>query len=472
MVFSSFTFLFLFLPTILFFYYIIPKEKIAYKNLILLIFSLIFYAWGEPIYIVLMLISIISNYILALLINKYKNNKIKAKIFLILSILISIGLLGFFKYADFLIVNLNYLLGLNLSLLNIPLPIGISFYTFQIMSYTIDVYRNKVAVQKNFLALATYVALFPQLIAGPIVRYITIEDELKHRKVTVSMFADGIRRFIIGLAKKVVIANNVALFADAVFNNNPSQFGTLAVWMAAIAYTFQVYFDFSGYSDMAIGLGKMFGFNFLENFNYPYIARSMGEFWRRWHISLGTWFRDYVYIPLGGSRVSLFRWIINMFIVWSITGLWHGASWNFVLWGLYAAVFMVMEKLFLNKLLEKIPRLLQHLYAIFLIIIGRVLFRVDNVTNLFKYLSRMFTYKETNILSFFTVNDNLMHLFPYFILAAIGCTPLIKNLLNKMDNSKKQFFKYLYDFYLIAILIISIMHLVNSSFNPFIYFRF
>ena len=472
MVFSSFTFLFLFLPTILFFYYIIPKEKIAYKNLILLIFSLIFYAWGEPIYIVLMLISIISNYILALLINKYKNNKIKAKIFLILSILISIGLLGFFKYADFLIVNLNYLLGLNLSLLNIPLPIGISFYTFQIMSYTIDVYRNKVAVQKNFLALATYVALFPQLIAGPIVRYITIEDELKHRKVTVSMFADGIRRFIIGLAKKVVIANNVALFADAVFNNNPSQFGTLAVWMAAIAYTFQVYFDFSGYSDMAIGLGKMFGFNFLENFNYPYIARSMGEFWRRWHISLGTWFRDYVYIPLGGSRVSLFRWIINMFIVWSITGLWHGASWNFVLWGLYAAVFMVMEKLFLNKLLEKIPRLLQHLYAIFLIIIGRVLFRVDNVTNLFKYLSRMFTYKETNILSFFTVNDNLMHLFPYFILAAIGCTPLIKNLLNKMDNSKKHFFKYLYDFYLIAILIISIMHLVNSSFNPFIYFRF
>jgi len=472
MVFSSFTFLFLFLPTILFFYYIIPKEKIAYKNLILLIFSLIFYAWGEPIYIVLMLISIISNYILALLINKYKNNKIKAKIFLILSILISIGLLGFFKYADFLIVNLNYLLGLNLSLLNIPLPIGISFYTFQIMSYTIDVYRNKVAVQKNFLALATYVALFPQLIAGPIVRYITIEDELKHRKVTVSMFADGIRRFIIGLAKKVVIANNVALFADAVFNNNPSQFGTLAVWMAAIAYTFQVYFDFSGYSDMAIGLGKMFGFNFLENFNYPYIARSMGEFWRRWHISLGTWFRDYVYIPLGGSRVSLFRWIINMFIVWSITGLWHGASWNFVLWGLYAAVFMVMEKLFLNKLLEKIPRLLQHLYAIFLIIIGRVLFRVDNVTNLFKYLSRMFTYKETNIVSFFTVNDNLMHLFPYFILAAIGCTPLIKNLLNKMDNSKKQFFKYLYDFYLIAILIISIMHLVNSSFNPFIYFRF
>ena len=472
MVFSSFTFLFLFLPTILFFYYIIPKEKIAYKNLILLIFSLIFYAWGEPIYIVLMLISIISNYILALLINKYKNNKIKAKIFLILSILISIGLLGFFKYADFLIVNLNYLLGLNLSLLNIPLPIGISFYTFQIMSYTIDVYRNKVAVQKNFLALATYVALFPQLIAGPIVRYITIEDELKHRKVTVSMFADGIRRFIIGLAKKVVIANNVALFADAVFNNNPSQFGTLAVWMAAIAYTFQVYFDFSGYSDMAIGLGKMFGFNFLENFNYPYIARSMGEFWRRWHISLGTWFRDYVYIPLGGSRVSLFRWIINMFIVWSITGLWHGASWNFVLWGLYAAVFMVMEKLFLNKLLEKIPRLLQHLYAIFLIIIGRVLFRVDNVTNLFKYLSRMFTYKETNIVSFFTVNDNLMHLFPYFILAAIGCTPLIKNLLNKMDNSKKHFFKYLYDFYLIAILIISIMHLVNSSFNPFIYFRF
>ena len=329
MVFSSLTFLLLFLPITLFFYFIIPKTKTNLRNIVLLIVSLIFYAWGEPIYILLMMFSIIINYFLGLILDKSN----KRKLWLIISIFFNIGLLFFFKYTDFFLSNLNNLFNIEIPLLNLTLPIGISFYTFQILSYVIDVYRKEVQVQKNILKLATYITLFPQLIAGPIVRYITICDELNKRDESIKNFASGLRRFILGLGKKVIIANNVAILADAVFNNSPNGVGSLIIWLGAIAYTIQIYFDFSGYSDMAIGLGKMFGFNFLENFNYPYIAKSITDFWRRWHISLSSFFRDYLYIPLGGNRCSKIKWFRNIFIVWFLTGLWHGASWNYIVWG-------------------------------------------------------------------------------------------------------------------------------------------
>lgn len=353
MIFSSLTFLFVFLPFVLLIYYI-SKDK--YRNYILLLVSLLFYSWGEPKFIILMLISILFNYYFAIFIDKYRENNKVTKAILIGSLIFNIGLLFFFKYFNFFINNFNSLFSSNISIMKIILPIGISFYTFQILSYVVDVYKDDVKVQKNICYLGAYISFFPQLIAGPIVRYCDIEKQLNNRIVNFDKVVVGIRRFIIGLGKKVIIANNVAIIADTIFNsNNLGNYGIGILIIGTLAYTIQIYFDFSGYSDMAIGLGKLFCFDFLENFNYPYIATSITDFWRRWHISLSSWFRDYVYIPLGGNRVSKLKFLRNIFVVWMLTGLWHGASWNYVIWGIYFGIILMFEKLVYGKFLKKIP---------------------------------------------------------------------------------------------------------------------
>jgi len=365
MLFSSISFLYYFLPCVIILYFIMPKKL---KNAVLFLSSMIFYCYGEPKYIILMLITILMAYITALLMDKYKDTKLK-KVFLYLSISISLGLLGIFKYSDFLISNVNKLVNINIPLLRLALPIGISFYTFQVLSYTIDVYRGTVKVQKNPLKLATYVTLFPQLIAGPIVRYETVENELDNRKHSFENFSYGATRFVIGLSKKVLIANALGELSTILLSANEKT--VVLYWLYAIAYSLQIYFDFSAYSDMAIGLGRIFGFHFLENFNYPYISKSITEFWRRWHISLGSWFRDYVYIPLGGNRVSKLKLLRNIFVVWCLTGIWHGANWTFVIWGLLFGALLIIEKLFLGKVLEKLPKIIQRIYVLFIVMIIR-----------------------------------------------------------------------------------------------------
>jgi len=468
MVFSSYSFLFLFLPILLIFYFSIKNR--TYRNLILFIFSLFFYAWGEPRFIILMIFSIINDYIHAILIEKNRKKINVSKILLFSSIFINVGLLAVFKYSGFIVNNFNAIFNLGIENPNILLPIGISFYTFQTMSYTIDVYHEKIKAQKNFLTLATYVALFPQLIAGPIVRYSTIENELSDRKESAKLFVKGTKRFVIGLAKKVIIANNVAIIADAVFDSKIVDIGTNVAWLGLIAYALQIYFDFSGYSDMAIGLGNIFGFHFLENFDYPYISKSITDFWRRWHISLSSWFRDYVYIPLGGNRVKPFRWLINIFIVWFATGLWHGASWNYVIWGLYFAIILVIEKKVLSKILNKIPKVFQHIYAVFLFLMGWVIFRIENLDKIGLFLKELFIYHKSDLVEFYTSNSNTLSALPYIFLGIIGSTPLIKNIINK--TSKKSFGIIINDIFTIILFILSITFLLSSSYNPFIYFRF
>lgn len=470
MLFSSLTFLFGFLPILIFLYFIVKKRNI--KNIILLIFSLLFYSWGEPKYIILMLLSIIVTYLSGLLIDKYDKKKelLKKKIIFTLSILIIIGNLLFFKYTDFLIENINLLFKSKINSLNIILPIGISFYTFQILSYIIDLYKNKIKVQKKILSLALYVSFFPQLIAGPIVRYETIEKEIDNRKETKEDIISGTKKFIIGLSKKVILANQMAILADFIYNNYSFSFGTSIIWLGTLAYTLQIYFDFSGYSDMAIGLGKIFGFHFLENFDYPYMSKSVTEFWRRWHISLSSWFRDYVYIPLGGNRVSKLKWISNILIVWLLTGLWHGAAWNFIIWGLYYGILLLLEKLFINKLLDKLPNILKWLYTFIIVMIGWMIFRVDSLEQLISFISIMFTCQKTDW--FNIISDNLsafstiLFLIPAFILSF----PIIKLVKEKYEN------KFLYyvisNFILVILFIICIVLLTSSNYNPFIYFRF
>lgn len=472
MVFSSLTFIFVFMPLVLFFYFIMPSRTL--KNLVLFLFSLLFYSWGEPIYILLMIFSTLNDYTFAQLVEKEKNkgNQRKAKGYFITSLVINIGLLGFFKYAGFLGSTVNALLGTALTVPALPLPIGISFYTFQTMSYSIDVYLGNVKAQKKFLPLATYVTLFPQLIAGPIVRYITVEEELQHRKESISQAALGLRRFIIGLGKKVLIANQMGFIADTVFTGDPTSQSTLIIWIGALAYTFQIYFDFSGYSDMAIGLGRIFGFHFLENFNYPYIAKSITEFWRRWHISLSTWFRDYVYIPLGGNRVPTYKVLRNLLIVWGLTGLWHGANWNYVLWGLYYGILLIIEKYLLKNQLSKIPALLKHGYTLFLVIIGWVIFRVENFHDMGIFLQRMFTYHGTDLTEFMFTYQNMLYALPVFILAILGSIPIVKWVTEKIESEHGLGFQLLYDAYLIGIMLLSIVFLLGEKFNPFIYFRF
>ena len=468
MVFSSVVFLFVFLPLVLLLYYIAPK---AVRNGILLLASLLFYAWGEPIYVLLMLASTIVAYIAGRGIGKFQDNRKKAKLVLILAICFHVGCLVFFKYTDFFIHNLNGLLLTNIPGLHLALPIGISFYTFQILSYLIDVYNGKVAVQKSWLKLATYVALFPQLIAGPIVRYETVEEDLTSRKVSIDKFAYGTKRFIVGLGKKVLIANTVGELYEVVHGLEANAQSVVLLWMAAFAYTIQIYYDFSGYSDMAIGLGHMFGFRFLENFNYPYISTSITDFWRRWHISLSSWFRDYIYIPLGGNRGGKFKWYRNIFVVWLLTGFWHGAEWTFVLWGLYFGVLLVVEKNFLLGKIGNLPKALQHIYTMLLVVISWTIFAAKDLADLGTTIKGMFGFGG---LAFANANTGY-YISSYgllFIIAVIGATPLVKNCYRKWLK-KNSILNLLIDAALLfGLLLVCIAYLVSASFNPFLYFRF
>ncbi|KGG79835.1 alginate regulatory protein [Caloranaerobacter azorensis H53214] len=473
MVFSSLTFLFIFLPVTLTLYFISPKK---FKNVVLLITSLIFYAWGEPIYIFLMIFSSIVDYFHGLLIEKFRNENKKAKFVVLSSVVINLGLLSFFKYSDFLIDNFNHLFNTGFDTLDLPLPIGISFYTFQTMSYTIDVYRKEAPVQRSPLALATYVTLFPQLIAGPIVRYQTVAEQINDRKETIDKFADGVKRFIIGLGKKVLLANNIGMLWSEIQATNINDLTILTAWLGVFAFSFQIYFDFSGYSDMAIGLGKMFGFDFLENFNYPYISQSITEFWRRWHISLGTWFKDYVYVSLGGNKVSKIKMYRNLFIVWFLTGLWHGASWNFIVWGLYFGIIIAIEKAGLLKILEKTWKPIRHIYTIFLILVGWIFFVFDDISLGIDYLKVMFGIANVELFN----TQFLFYLSNYiilFIILIISATPFMKNkyivILNRLNYRQKSFYeKFIVAFIYFIILFISTAYLVDATYNPFLYFRF
>lgn len=467
MLFSSISFLYYFLPITLTVYFICKNK---YRNIILLISSLFFYFYGEPKYTILMLISAFSAYVHGILIDKFRDKKY-SKVFLVSGVSINLGILVVFKYGDFIIKNINYIFSLNINLLRLTLPIGISFYTFQTLSYVVDVYTNKAKVCRRFTNFATYVCLFPQLIAGPIVRYTTIEDELQNRTHSFEKFAYGVNRFIIGLAKKVILSNNLGLLVSIISKSDEKSI--LSYWIVAVVFTLQIYFDFSGYSDMAIGLGRIFGFDFLENFNYPFISKSIKEFWRRWHISLSTFFRDYLYIPLGGNRVSKFRWIFNLFVVWSLTGLWHGDSWNFILWGLYFALLLIIENLFLQKLLNKLPVIIQHIYAKFFIIISFVIFNNENMKDLFNSLYNMFNFKNLILYNDFSI----YYLKSYsiiLIISIIASTPLLKNIIDKINESKKgeKVMSLMNVIFNVVILIVVTGYLIDGSFNPFLYFRF
>lgn len=454
MVFSSIVFIFIFLPAFLLCYFISKKRKT--KNLILLLFSLLFYAYGEPIYIFIMMGSIVVNYLFGKKVGK-------SKLAYVVAIIFNLGLLIVFKYTNFFIENAVNIFNLNIKMLELSLPIGISFYTFQILSYIIDVRKGKVPVQESIINLGCYVSAFPQLIAGPIVRYKDVNEELENRKENVKDFSEGIKRFIIGLGKKVLIANQMALIADSLFKGSLIQIGFIGSFIGAICYTLQIYFDFSGYSDMAIGLGRMLGFHYLENFNYPYIASSVTDFWRRWHISLSSFFRDYVYIPLGGNRVSVLKHIRNIIIVWLLTGLWHGASWNFILWGLYYGIFLLIEKYLLKNILEKVPGFIKHLYTLLIIIVGWVIFYFTDFNLLSTALTSLFGlngFGDINIL--YTLQIITVPNILAFIIAIIACIPWNFKFKNKTIEN----------ILLILLFIISIIFVLVSSYNPFIYYRF
>lgn len=467
MVFSSIPFLYYFLPAVLACYFMAPKKV---KNLVLFLASLIFYGWGEPKYIMLMLISILLGYLYGNLIGRAKTLKGK-RAWLSLSCITSLGLLGHYKYIDFFLENINTVTGMSVPLLKLALPIGISFYTFQILSYTIDVYRGTVKPQNSLLKFATYVSCFPQLIAGPIVRYQDIEAELGHRTTTIDDVYLGLRRFIMGLSKKVLLANQFAAICDGFMVTE--QKSVLLYWLNAVAFMLQIYFDFSGYSDMAIGLGRIFGFTFPENFIYPYCSSSITEFWRRWHISLGGWFRDYVYIPLGGNRVSKGRWYSNIFVVWMLTGLWHGASWNFVLWGLLYGILLMTEKAGLLKLLERLPRAVGHVYVMLSVIFGFVLFQNTDfsmVMDLLRGMSGAGGHQIYNDVTVFYLRDYAVILFMGFV----GCTAVPKKLVNNMQEWKqtKSIYAVLEPVAVCILLLLVTAQLVDGSFNPFLYFRF
>ena len=457
MLFSSITFLFYFLPILLIIYFIVPKK---FKNLVLFIFSLFFYFYGEPKYGFLLLLSCIINYIMGNLIDKYRK---RAKVFIIIALMYNIGQLIYFKYLYFFIENINNIFKSEIPLFHIIMPIGISFFTFQTISYVVDIYNKKVESSKSFLNFATYVCLFPQLVAGPIVRYETIASELKNRKSNFDTFALGVKRFTIGLAKKVLIANLLGEMCTSLASLPNGS--VMSYLLEAVGYTLQIYFDFSGYSDMAIGLGLFFGFHFLENFNYPSVASSITDFWRRWHISLSSFFRDYVYIPLGGNRVSLLKWIRNIFIVWFLTGFWHGASWNFILWGLYFAVILVLEKKIYGKYLSN-TKVLKYIYTIGLVVISFVIFNCENVSDIKIFLSSMFGLNNLPLIN----TETLYYIRSYLVLliiAIIASTPLLKVIGNKIKK-----LEFLEPVIYIGIIILVTAYLVDTSFNPFLYFRF
>ncbi|MCI5879662.1 MAG: MBOAT family protein [Bacillales bacterium] len=459
MVFSSIPFLFFFLPIVLICYYLVPFKL---KNYVLLVFSLIFYAWGEPVYIILMIFSCLLNYFYALYHDKVKNKKL----LFILCIVANLLILGFFKYADFLIDIINSIFRLNINPLKLALPIGISFFTFQTMSYSIDVYRSSVVPERNFFYFTTYVSMFPQLIAGPIVRYETISKELYKRDINFNNFSDGLLRFMQGLFKKVLIANNIGYLWTTL--SSMESLSIASAWLGIIAYTFQIYFDFSAYSDMAIGMGKMLGFNYLENFNYPYISKSVTEFWRRWHISLSSWFKDYVYIPLGGSKCSRIKHIRNILIVWCLTGIWHGASYNFMLWGLYYGIILIIEKFFLKGFLSKLPNTLKHIYTMLVVIIGWLIFASTDLSMFSVYFSNMF-----NIFKYPFIDETFIFYFKsYFIIIVISTLlsmPIYQNIKKKLNSRGWMIISLI--LYLVFFFI-TVSYLVSDSYNPFLYFRF
>ena len=461
MVFSSLPFLFFYLPVAVAVYLLSPLKL---RNLCLLVVSLFFYGWGEPVYISIMLLSIAVDYTHGLLVERWRDNDRRARMAVASSVLCNLAILVFFKYWDFIAVNVNALTGLSVPVPGLPLPIGVSFYTFQTMSYTIDVYRRDAPVQRSVTAFGAYVTLFPQLIAGPIVRYRTVADQLVSREENLEKFTSGIRRFTVGMAKKVLLANAIGQLWDVSFASR--ELTMAGAWLGLLAYAFQIYFDFSGYSDMAIGLGRMFGFEFLENFNYPYISRSVVEFWRRWHISLTTWFREYVYFPLGGNRVSRGKWVRNILIVWLLTGIWHGAGWNFLLWGLYYAVWMLAERLFLGKRLEKLPAVLQHVYAMAVVLVGWALFAVEDPGRLGGYFRALFG--GSGLLS--AVDGyRLRSYLPMLVILALGATPLAQKLWDWLgDRTRSRLAPVL----VLAALVLCTASLVDASYNPFLYFRF
>ncbi|MEG1415122.1 MAG: MBOAT family O-acyltransferase [Clostridium sp.] len=463
MVFSSLLFLFIFLPIFLGVYFLAPK---GVKNGMLLIFSLIFYGWGEPIYIVLMIFSTVFDFYNGIIIDKYRHRRKLVKTIFIGSLIINFGMLGVFKYSGFIVDSVNNFLGTSIDFQGLPLPIGISFYTFQTLSYVIDVYLDKVKVQRNIISFGAYISMFPQLIAGPIVRYASVENQMDNRKTTLDDFSEGVYRFLGGLFKKVIIANNIGLLWATVKASEFSNMSMLTAWLGIIAFTLQIYFDFSGYSDMAIGLGKMIGFHFPENFNYPYISKSITEFWRRWHISLGTWFREYVYIPMGGNKVKVSRHIFNLLTVWMLTGLWHGAAWNFVFWGLYFGVILIVEKFIIKDILVRLPSSIQHIYALLLVLIGFVIFEIDSLTGIKEYVGAMFI--NTNFID----SVGLYYLTSYGVVILIGCilaTPLVKIIAQKIKDSKVNIIIPIVQ---LALFIVCICYLVNDTYNPFLYFRF
>lgn len=465
MLFTSISFLYYFLPALIIIYFITPKK---YKNIILLIASLLFYFYGEPKYVFLMIAEIVIAYTGAILIDKYKN---QSKNILIITLFIHVFLLIIFKYTDFIIQSINDISNANIKLLNIALPIGISFYTFQIISYVIDVYNGKVKVQKNIINLATYVSLFPQLVAGPIVRYQTVEKELDDRVHSFNNFAYGIRRFSIGLAKKVLIANALGELCTKAFVLNETT--VIFYWIFGISYMLQLYFDFSAYSDMAIGLGRIFGFNFPENFNYPYISKSITEFWRRWHISLGTWFKDYVYIPLGGNRDGKYKQIRNILIVWLLTGIWHGANWTFLIWGLLFGIILIIEKIFLNKFMEKLPSFIKRIYVLFIVMILFIIFNAENMSVALTNIKGLFGMNGEVFINDYTLHYLKSYL-PLLIIALFGATPFIKTLIDKLRKNKyaNNIINILEPILIVMILVVVTSYLIDNSYNPFLYFRF
>lgn len=468
MVFSSSTFMFLFLPAFFMLYYLVPFKA---KNIVLCIFSLIFYAWGEPVYIGLMIFSSVVDFCNGLCMEKFKKYKM---IFLIISIVINLSLLGFFKYSAMIVNSINEVFGMTIKVPNLALPIGISFYTFQTMSYSIDVYRGEVKAEHHFLDFMAYVSMFPQLIAGPIVRYSTVNEELHNRVINFETFSNGMYRFLIGLFKKVMIANSVGALFTSVSASNVENQSALTLWVAILAFSLQIYFDFSGYTDMAIGIGRMLGFTFPENFKYPYQAETISEFWRRWHMSLTTWFRDYVYIPLGGSRRGAIRTIINIVVVWALTGIWHGAEWNFMLWGVYFGILLIIEKFILKDLLTKTPAVIKHIYVCVLVMIGWVIFSFEKLSDIAAYIKGMFHFEN------FIDNKALFLIGEYkviLILAMLFSVPVIPFIKRKIaENIKNRvLLNAIYIFItivFIVLLILSIAMIISESYNPFLYFRF